>query len=821
MVRKGMEDSYMFGLFRSRVFITLLLAFLSCSAKAVGTISVPVTLQDTGTIGLNVTSSQRALFNILNVAGGNNDLTISSITTSNPEFNIFQPTTFPVVIPAGGSYLLVVDFTPTAQGPRIGNMTITSDDSAGNTSIVVTATGYGGLETAIDLFPKNIEIATGQGMVFRAEVTYDNGAKGPIQMNWASSSPAVASATDDGIDTGFTKEVSAGAVEALSLGSTTITAQGVNVPAVSASTSVFVVAPEPFELVGASSEDRITTINESGFNLCYDFPETDTEGLPLYSVNQVGVTTINVAEIDEIYITADSSAGNSEEIFNLPNDCSSRTTVFSNAGEFAVFSDLVVDSLGRGIAANLANSNLWQVEPGQAATTLVATGLPNNDIGKLAIDDTDNVYAASLVETTAERNAAVYVRPAGLQQWFPVAAVFNTLKDFSVGLAGIAAIKLDNQGYAMKVASDWDKTIVEKYVDLNMDGNFYEIVGTSFIPDPGEIIEVAQVTAGVDISVDSERRLIASVGELGGRNVMRMTDLNGDGDFDDSRERRVVYQSNAFTSLVDIAFASPCSEQPPNAVIGFLPPSGVVELNENVILLGGGSNDPCNDTLTYEWDFDGDGNPDSTTPTSSTSWGGLPDLHDVTLTVTDPVGNTDTAIGTVKVGPPGIDGFWPGDAAAGTFVFIFGKNFVTATGSQPNVCFNGICTFATQVVSSDMVISLLPSGSTAGDITLTNPIGTATAPGFGIPPNPGDVVVNGFWRGQVSAGEIVFVFGSGFSLVPGGMQVTLNGVQQFAVQPVTQDMFLFVIPPGSTSGPICATVSGTTGCSGTDIVILP
>ena len=822
----------MFGFLRYRIFCLVVLSFWAVSASAVGTISIAPTLEDVGTIGVGVLSPNEAHFNITNTAGGNNPLTISNVTSSNSaDFVITQPVgmQLPVVIPAGESYLIVVEFTPNAAGVRTSDITAFSDDANGNTALAVTAQGYGGIEQSIEFFPKDIEAEIGHGVTLRAEIVFDNGATGPAQLNWQSSNPSVATVTDAGIDESYANVVSTGEVDSSSLGSANISATGVNNPSVSASTSITIVPTSVFEFVGASAEDRVTKITGDNFTLCYDFPEVDTFNDPLYGVNQVGARTVNIGEIGDIYVSAVSSASTSEEVFFIPNDCSGRTTVFDITQQIALFTDMVVDSQGRAIVGNLSFSNLWRLEPGIPPLELVATGLPVNDLGELAdigamaIDSADNVYTASLVETSAERRAAVYVRPNGIEQWFPIATIFNSFGDSSFTLPGIAAIQLDNQGYAMKLTSWWDKSEIEKYTDLDQDGNFYEIVGTAFIPDPGEIATVAHITAGADVNVDPDRNLIVSTGQKG-RDVIRMQDLNDDNDFDDAREQRMIYQSNAFTNLVDVAFATPCGDQPPIAKIEYLPPDGIVEFDETIFILGGGSSDPCDDPLTYSWDIGNDGSVEGTNATIPATFSGpIPGLYDVALTVTDPFGNSASTVDQVKVGRPVVDGFWPSNGVQGDVIIIFGKNFQNlATPFAPEVSLNGVDAPFTQLKTNELMFVLLPAGDLAGPVVVTTLVDSATGPvDFGLDPPVGQVVVNGVWPSSAAAGDLVLVFGSGFCTVPGCLSLTINGTDIPFVQTKSTDLFIFIMASGVTSGPLCVTSGGSTGCWAKDFIALP
>src|SRR3990172_5860198 len=73
--------------------------------------------------------------------------------------------------------------------------------------------------------------------------------------------------------------------------------------------------------------------------------------------------------------------------------------------------------------------------------------------------------------------------------------------------------------------------------------------------------------------------------------------------------------------------------------------------------------------------------------------------------------------------PPAVNGFWPGDGPPGMFVFVFGVNFDAAPGAT-KVSANGINAALVQVVDPNLLIFMLPSGDTAGPITVTTALGS-------------------------------------------------------------------------------------------------
>ena len=817
----------------TQTVLLAVLAFYSLATHA-GTISVAPTTASGGTTGVGVIADDTLYYTVSNI--GSTDLLITGVTSSLADFVVSQPTsaTLPVVVPAGTNYLLTVLFKPTAAGNRSANITISSNDTAKPTT-VVTATGYGGTEASIRLTPItpfNLEL--GQGTGLRANVTFDNGATGVALLNWTSSKTTVATAAASETDISF-GPVATGNVVSVGLGTATITVSGVRAPTVKASVAITVVPASNHEFMSTVISDRVVRVKNGVWSLCYDFPEADVDNRPAYDTNQIGVTTPRLNTIGGVYVTADNSltVDASEQIFFIkacdPSptpDPSLRTIPFNQPTSLASFRDLVVESTGRAVASNTFGSDIWQVPPEtNSAFPIPRTNLPPDDVGALAIDSFDNIYMANLIKTTAMQTAAVYVRPFGTTSWFPVAAVFGTVYPSSAGIPGMAAIFEGNKGYAMKIV-DFDKTIVERYIDLNGDGNMYQIVGTSIVADPGEIVEVAAIDAGVDITVDGNRNLIASIAEPIGHTIVKMTDNNNDGDFKDPGEYTVIYQSTLFTRIKDIAFAAPCGDKPPTAAISTLPLNGTVDIGATVYLLGSGSTDPCSDPLTYVW-TDEDKVPPVTLCTGAgcaytCASGNLPALHKIGLTVKDPAGNTNKAITTVKCGPPVLNGFWPADGVTNSAIYLFGKNYRVVGLANPTVCFNNgtLCQPIVQVLAPDLLFVSQPAGVTTGKITVTTAMGKATSP-IDYPSVTPGLKINGLWPSEVFVGGIVFVFGKGFSLVPGANVVKVNGVTAPLVQTADSTMLFFLAPAGATTGPVTVTTGGVTATSPINLIILP
>lgn len=167
-----------------------------------------------------------------------------------------------------------------------------------------------------------------------------------------------------------------------------------------------------------------------------------------------------------------------------------------------------------------------------------------------------------------------------------------------------------------------------------------------------------------------------------------------------------------------------------------------------------------------------------------------------------------------------LNGFWPGAGPVNTVVFLFGKYFKTADGTQPIVRFNGIPTYLTQVVSDDMILTLVPAGDTTGPITVETLIGwppATSATSFGITPTA--LGINGLWPSEGRVGNFVFVFGSGF--IPLKTQVKINAISAPLVQVMDAGLLIFQIPAGASSGLVSVTTTGGTASSATTLLVLP
>lgn len=159
----------------------------------------------------------------------------------------------------------------------------------------------------------------------------------------------------------------------------------------------------------------------------------------------------------------------------------------------------------------------------------------------------------------------------------------------------------------------------------------------------------------------------------------------------------------------------------------------------------------------------------------------------------------DNAASPTISSPPAISGFWPGSGPVGTFVFVFGTNFLPG---QTSVAVNAIPAPLVHVLDANLLIFMLPPGVTSGLIEVTTPYGSAlSATNFGVPLT--GLQITGVSPLQTEVGSMVFVFGNGFAGY--GTKVSVNGVSTGVVQVIDTSMLIFMVPDGATTGYITVT----------------
>lgn len=118
----------------------LIRAVVMNDVPATARINAPASLSFSSS---NVGVAQQQSFQVSNIGAA--ALTISSITSNNPQFTIVSPS-LPATIAAGAQSSIAVRFTPTSAGVQSGTLTIASNDAA-TPSTSVALSGLGGSAT--------------------------------------------------------------------------------------------------------------------------------------------------------------------------------------------------------------------------------------------------------------------------------------------------------------------------------------------------------------------------------------------------------------------------------------------------------------------------------------------------------------------------------------------------------------------------------------------------------------------------------------------------------------------------------------------------
>lgn len=179
------------------------------------------------------------------------------------------------------------------------------------------------------------------------------------------------------------------------------------------------------------------------------------------------------------------------------------------------------------------------------------------------------------------------------------------------------------------------------------------------------------------------------------------------------------------------------------------------------------------------------------------------------VTVVTPYG-VGSANGFVYTKAPTILSFFPIKGSKGTPVTIRGTNFSSVT----SVAFGGVAADSFRVVSSNVLIAYVgsvPAGTL--DVSVTNPSGVATMPGFYT-----GVVINSFYPDAGPAGATVTIEGDNFSSVASDDIVRFGAVSA-VVTAATAHSLQVIVPAGATYQPITVTSQRLTAYSAKPFVV--
>lgn len=162
--------------------------------------------------------------------------------------------------------------------------------------------------------------------------------------------------------------------------------------------------------------------------------------------------------------------------------------------------------------------------------------------------------------------------------------------------------------------------------------------------------------------------------------------------------------------------------------------------------------------------------------------------------------------------PPAVSSFAPSSGWPGSAVMISGSAFTGAA----SVTFNG--TVAAFTVNSDgQITATVPTGATAGPISVTTPAGTGTSSAsFTVTAEPAPAVY-GVSPSSASVGSAVTISGSAFT---GATSVKFSGIGA-AFTVVSDTNIAATVPSGALTGPITVTTPNGSGTSSAAFGVTP
>jgi cytochrome c peroxidase len=170
---------------------------------------------------------------------------------------------------------------------------------------------------------------------------------------------------------------------------------------------------------------------------------------------------------------------------------------------------------------------------------------------------------------------------------------------------------------------------------------------------------------------------------------------------------------------------------------------------------------------------------------------------------------------------PRVTGIWtsaPAVVGETISLFVFGDYFDLTPGAT-QVFINGIQQLIVQAVTPEMLIvrvTVTPE-MIGGPVTVTTPNGSADSlTNFG--DTSAAVTITGIWPASASVGDFVFVFGSGYAMP---ISVSIGATPAPLVQVVGPDMFIVIVPPGASTGPVSVTTPSGSVTSTGDLIIVP
>ena len=163
-----------------------------------------------------------------------------------------------------------------------------------------------------------------------------------------------------------------------------------------------------------------------------------------------------------------------------------------------------------------------------------------------------------------------------------------------------------------------------------------------------------------------------------------------------------------------------------------------------------------------------------------------------------------------------ITGFTPTSGPPGTVVTITGD--FSPTVANDYLYFNGYVGASITSATSTQLVVTVPQGSTTGPLCISVSGGTAgcSISNFTVPVP----TITSFTPTSGTPGTVVTITGTNFSSTPASNAVKFSGVAA-SVASATSTQLVVTVTEGSTTGPICVTVSyGTAACSSSNFTVL-
>ncbi|MCU1304994.1 MAG: repeat-associated core domain protein [Candidatus Sulfotelmatobacter sp.] len=168
---------------------------------------------------------------------------------------------------------------------------------------------------------------------------------------------------------------------------------------------------------------------------------------------------------------------------------------------------------------------------------------------------------------------------------------------------------------------------------------------------------------------------------------------------------------------------------------------------------------------------------------------------------------------------PVITGVSPSSAVEGKLVSITGKGFgVSALAGNSTISFNGVVATPSTWTSSSISVPV-PSGVTAGNISLTVAGQASTASPSGVAMFTPTPVINAISPPTAMAGATVTISGSSFGATQGTSTISFSGVGA-AVTSWSDTGIVATVPVTATNGPVVVAVNGVSS-SGVTFTLTP